>query len=102
MPGRPSWLDPGASDGVALEPGGDALPVPPGDAGGWSADPVWVGWDDDGDDGSWVGVGAGVGGGGAGCFAGVTPGADLVEVPFHENATYPPSGTLRPPAPVLA
>ncbi len=32
-----------------------------------------------------------------GCGVGATPGADRVALPFHENATYPPSGTAASP-----
>jgi hypothetical protein len=44
----------------------------------------------------------GVGVGDARCAAGLAPGAERVELPFHENATYPPSGTFSEPALVLA
>jgi hypothetical protein len=51
--------------------------------------------------GAWVG--AGVGDGLAlGCGAGLVPGGVLSLLPCHENATYPPSGTCCPPAPLVA
>jgi hypothetical protein len=54
------------------------------------------------DDGLLVGLVDGVGVGEAAWAAGLTPGADRVALPFHENATYPPSGTVSPPAAVVA
>ena len=49
-----------------------------------------------------VGLVVGVFVGATAWAVGLTPGADRLALPFHENATYPPSGTLSPPAAVVA
>jgi hypothetical protein len=49
-----------------------------------------------------VGLGVGFGVGDAAWAGGAVPGADLVDVPFHENATEPPAGTLSESTPAEA
>ena len=68
-------------------------------------DPVQLGgaYSDAGaDELGWVGLFVGVGvGAWLGCGVGLTPGAARPALPFHENATYQPSGIRNPPAPVV-
>src|SRR6478752_2559261 len=48
------------------------------------------------------GVGELVVGVAVGCGAGLAPGVDRALLPFHEKATYPPSGTCSEAAPLEA